>query len=58
MIYGGIFRSKDDKESESGSKVPKGFEKFLRKTNKKSSGSSKDVECSKKEETSKDVKKE
>ena len=58
MIYDGIFRSKDGKESDSGSKVPKGFEKFLRKTNKKSSYNSKDVDGSKKEEGGKDVKKE
>ena len=58
MFYDGIFKSKNENESESGKKVPKGFEKFLRKTSKKSSGSSKDVEGSKKEENKKDVKKE
>ena len=38
-----IFNSKDDKDSDK--KAPKGFEKFLRKTGKKSS---KDVDASKK----------
>jgi hypothetical protein len=59
-MYDGIFRSKDkgdDDKSGGGSKVPKGFEKFLRKTREKADGSSKEVEGSKKSDK-KEVKKE
>lgn len=60
----GMLRSKkeDDGDKPDGeNKVPKGFEKFLRKTREKAGGSSKDVEASKKDdkkETRKEQKKE
>ena len=58
MFYDSIFNSKNEEESESGKKVPKGFEKFLRKTKKSAGGSSKDVDDGVKGKNEKDVKKE
>jgi len=54
-MYDGIFNSKNNEDGDK--KVPKGFEKFLRKTGKKDKESSKEVEGSQKDDK-KDVKKE
>jgi len=59
-MYDGILRSKDkndDEKSGSGRQVPKGFEKFLRKTREKVGESSKEVKESKKDDK-KEAKKE
>jgi hypothetical protein len=54
-MYDGIFNSKNNDDGDK--KVPKGFEKFLRKANKKDGEKSKEVEGSQKDDK-KDVKKE